>query len=124
MLLPYLSQAVTATISVIRLYIDNRFKEYEMMSSTLRPLSKNKEPKTPYMTNAKILAGAATTAAGAGADRTSGQGGQVGGGGRGGGSGQGGKIGRRKWPDTGRTGNVNTDAHRERKEVVEFALSL
>ena len=33
--LPYLSQAVTATISVTRLYIANRFKEYKLMSSTL-----------------------------------------------------------------------------------------
>ena len=69
-MLPYFSQEVEATILVIFLYIANRFKEYEMMSSTQGPLSKNKEPKTPRLTNAEILAGAATTADGAGADGT------------------------------------------------------
>ena len=33
--LSYLSKEVTATTSVIRLYIANRFKEYKLMSSTL-----------------------------------------------------------------------------------------
>ena len=102
--LPYLSQAATATISVIRLYIANRFKEYELMASTLGPMGKSKELKNPRLTNAKILAGAVATA-GAGADGTSGQGG---GGGRGGG-GRGGKNSRRKWPNTGRSANDNTD---------------
>ena len=79
----YLSQAVTATISVTRLYIANRFKEYKLMSSTLGSLGNNKEPKNSCLTNAKILAGAAATAAGTGADGTSGRG--RGGGRRGGG---------------------------------------
>ena len=64
-----------ATISVIRLYIANRFKEYELMSNTLGPLGKNKEPKNPRFNNAEILARAAATAAGAGADGSNGQGG-------------------------------------------------
>ena len=79
-----------------------------MMSKALRPLSKNKEPKNPRLTNTEILAGAATIVAGAGADGTSGRCGQGGYGGRGGGSGQGGQKGRRKWPDTGHTANENT----------------
>ena len=77
--MPYPSQEVTATTSVIRLYIANQFKEYELMSSTLRPLSRNKEPKNLCFNNAKLLAGAAATAAGAGADGTNGHGGGQGG---------------------------------------------
>ena len=69
--LPYLSQETTATISVVRVYMANRFKEYELMASTLGPVGNSKEPKNSRFTNAKILAGAAATA-GVGADGTSG----------------------------------------------------
>ena len=75
------------------------------MSSALGPPIKNKENKTPRLTNVEITAGAATTADGAGADGTSGRGGR---GGRGGGGGQGGERGRRKWPDNGHTANEHT----------------
>ena len=96
------------------------------MSSMLGPVRKHKEPKNPRFTDAEILAGAAATAAGAGADRTSGQGGRGGGGGHGGGGGQGGKIGRGKWPDTGQIANDNTDErpHGRRKGVKICAFCV
>ena len=76
--LPYLGQDVEVTISVIRLYITNRFREYEMMSNALGPPFKAKEQKTPRLPNVEITAGAATTADGGGADKTSEQGGRGG----------------------------------------------
>ena len=86
-----------ATISIVRLYIANRFKEYELMYSTLGSRGKHKEPKNPHINNAEILVGAPPTAADAGADGTNGQGGGLGGGGGRGGAGRGGKLGRHKW---------------------------
>ena len=94
-----MSRAATATITVIRLYIENRFNEYELMSSTLGPVNKHKEPKNSRLNNADILSGAAATA-GVGADGTGGLGGV---------GGRGGKYSQRKWPDTGRSGSDNTD---------------
>ena len=63
--------------SVIRLYIANRFQQYELMASTLGSLAKHKEPKNSRSnnTNTKILAGAAATAANTKADGANGQGG-------------------------------------------------
>ena len=98
-MLPYFRQEVEATILVICLCIATKFKEYQMMSSMLGPLSKNKEPETPRLTNAEILASAATTADGTGANGTSGRGGY---GGSRGGTGR----DRRKWPV--HTANDNT----------------
>ena len=71
-MLPYLGQIVEVTISVIRLYITNRFWEYEMMSNALGPPPKNKEQKTPRLPNVEIAAGAATTSNRARDNRTSG----------------------------------------------------
>ena len=107
--LPHLSQEIPETISVVCLYIANRFQEYELMASTLGSLAEHKELKSPRSNNGKILDGAAATASDTGADGTNRQGGGRGrGGGRGGGR-RGGKPGRRKWPDNGRTSNNNTD---------------
>ena len=77
------------------------------MSSTLGPVNRHKEPKNPRFNNTGILSGAAATA-GLGADGGGGGGGADGTGGRGGGGGRGGKYSRRKWPDAGRSGGVNT----------------
>ena len=96
--LHYLSRPATATITVIHLYIENRFKEYELMSSTLGPVNRYKEPKNSRLNNANILSGAAATA-GVGADGTGGQGGD----GR-----RGRKYSQRKWPDAGCSGRDNT----------------
>ena len=60
--LPYLSQTATTTITDIRLYIENIFREYEMLSSVLGPVNKHKETKNPRLNNAGILSGAAATA--------------------------------------------------------------
>ena len=49
--LPYLSQEVPTTISVVRLYIANRFQQYELMASTLPSLHKPKDPKHPRSNN-------------------------------------------------------------------------
>ena len=38
-ILHYVSQAATATITVIRVYVETRLKEYELMASTLGSLS-------------------------------------------------------------------------------------
>ena len=56
--LPYLSQEVPTTISVVRLYIANRFQQYELMASTLPSLHKPKDPKHPRSnnTNTELLA--------------------------------------------------------------------
>ena len=70
--LPYLSKELTATFSVIYLYITNRFKEYTLMYSTLAPLGKNKKTTNSRFNNSEILAKAAATAAGAGAERNNG----------------------------------------------------
>ena len=79
------------------------------MASTLGSLAEHKELKSPRSNNGKILDGAAATASDTGADGTNRQGGGRGRGGGRGGGGRGGRLGRRKWPDNGRTTNDNTD---------------
>ena len=63
---------------MIRLYITNRFQEYERISNALGPPLKAKEQKTPSLPNVEITAGAVITADGAGADETSERGGRGG----------------------------------------------
>ena len=110
--LPYLSQVIPTTISAVRLYIANRFQQYELMTSTLPSLSKSKDSKHPRSNNSntELLAGAAATTVDGGADGADGKGkggGDRGGGGRG--RGTGGRGGQRRWPDAGRTSNNNSD---------------
>ena len=61
-MLPYLSRTATTTITDLRLYIENRFREYEMLSSVLGRASKPKEPKNPRLNDSGILSNAAATA--------------------------------------------------------------
>ena len=103
--LPYLSQGTM--ILAVQLYIANRFQQYELMTSTSPSLSKSKDSKHPRSnnTNTELLAGAATTTVDSGADGADGKGGGQGGRGQGGG----GRGGQRRWPDSGRTSNNNSD---------------
>ena len=48
-ILPYLGADVGLTISVIHLYITNRFWEYKMMANTLGPPLKTKDQKMPRL---------------------------------------------------------------------------
>ena len=82
--LPYLSRQAIATIKVLRIYVENRFKEYELMSSTLGQVNNHKDQKPPRLNNTDSFFGAAA-ADGVGADDTNGpDGGRDWGGGRGG----------------------------------------
>ena len=60
--LHYVSQAATATITMIRVYVETRFKQYELMANTLGPLNKHTDQKNSRFNNADILSGAAATA--------------------------------------------------------------
>ena len=57
--LHYVSQAATATITVICVYVETRLEEYELMESTLGPL--NKHQKNHRINDADILSTAAAT---------------------------------------------------------------
>ena len=110
--LPYLSRTATTTITDMRLYIENRFREYEMLSTVLGHDTKPREPKKPRHDNPGILLGAAATTGpeAGGARGRGGNGGKMGrgggrrsGGGRGGG--RGGSSWGRRWPGAGRSDN-------------------
>ena len=112
--LHYVSQAATATITVIRVYVEERFQQYELMASTLGPLHRHKDQKNSRGNNAEILSGAAATAGfGAGGANERG-----GGGGRGRGRG-------RRWPDSERSGKDNADGRppATKKHTCEFCVA-
>ena len=107
--LPYLSQEIPTTILVVRLYIANRFQQYELMSRTLPSLNKPKDHKHPRSnnTNTELLARAVATTVDSGADGADSKGGGRVGRGRGGSR----RGGQRRWTDAGRTSNINSDEH-------------
>ena len=93
--LPYLSRQAIATIKVLRIYVENRFKEYELMSSTLGQTTSHKDQKPPRLTNTDSFFGSAAADEGGADDTGGGRGGTRGGrgGGRGAGRGGGGRVG-------------------------------
>ena len=95
-----------------------------MVSSKLGASEQEQRAEDPRLTNAEILAGAATTADGAGDDGTSGRGGRGGHGGRIGGTGRGGQRGRRKWPNIGHTANENMGEHPPGKKRTAKSCTL
>ena len=112
-MLPYLAADVQVTITVIREYITNRFKEYKTIQSALGPLLKPKnESKLPPP---EINAGAALMGDGEG---TAGRGGRSGRRGRGGGGWRGGKSG---WSDKGNSQDGNTENKPPQKRTYEKA---
>ena len=107
------------SVTVIRQYITNRFREYEIMANVLGPPIKPKyEPKLPRPVD--ITAGAAITEGGEGAAGRGGRGGRTG---RGGGGWRG---GRSKWPDkvdppNGNTGGAPPEKRKYEKQTPSCA---
>ena len=78
-ILHYLEADVKVSVTVIREYITNRFREYETMANALGPPIKPKyKPKLPRLPPVNITAGAAITAGGEGAAGQGGRGGRAG----------------------------------------------
>ena len=102
------------TVTIIRQYITNRFREYDSMASALGPPIKQKyKPKMPRLPSVDITAGAATTEEG---DWAGGRGGRVGRGGR---NGRGGRQGKNKLPYNVYSPNGNTEGAPPGKKKYE-----
>ena len=74
-MLPYFGQEIEVTISVIRLFMTNRFLQYEIIANVCGPPVKTRDKKVSHLDSVEITAGAATIGEGKGAEEPGGGGG-------------------------------------------------